>query len=187
MEKIGERIRIEDGAKSPLIRILPYYERWKQRLLITWLILWSFCGLFVASRLFVDVPAEEKVTYFVFLAFWAYFEYMALYAALWRSYGEERLWLEDGEMLLSRSIGKRERTYRYPLHELGELRLTDLKEGSFADHFDDSYYVIGRMRLEMEYGDKMVRFGEKLSEQDARDLKKRLKHRFFPSQQEDRV
>jgi hypothetical protein len=182
MEKIGNRILIEDGEDAPSIRIVSYRERWKQHLLVAWIAIWTICGALVASRLFVDIPAKEKLSFTVFLAFWAYFEYMTVHAALWRAYGEERLWVENGELVLVHAIGSREKLFRYPLESLGQLHFIEGKEGSFSEHFEDSYYVKGRMRLGIEYGDRMVRFGEKLSDEDARNLLRRMKAiPFLPS------
>ena len=151
MEKIGNRIQLEKGPEGALVRIAPYRERWKQGLLVAWVTVWTICGALVASRLFAEIPAKEKLSFTVFLAFWAYFEYMTVYAALWRSFGEERLWVENGELVLVHAIGERERFYRYPLESLGKLRFIESKEGSFSEHFEDSYYVKGRMRLGVDH------------------------------------
>ncbi len=175
MEKISDRVRIEEEKGSTLICISAYHERGKQRILVLWILLWSLCGVYVASRLFMDLPGKERIAYFIFIAFWAYFEYMTVHTAIWRAYGEERIWVSNGELLYEQAIGKHGRPYRIPIGNIRKVQLVEPDERSFSQHFESSYYVKGRMAVAIEHGDKITRSGEKLSPQEARDLVKRLK------------
>lgn len=174
MEKISDRISIEEAPTSSLITIAPFHERWKQRLLLLWILLWSFCGLYVASRLFIDAPGNERIAYFVFLAFWTYFLYTTAYTALWRSYGQERIKISDEELIVEKGIGKRGSHSSIPISSITSVRVLEADESSFSQHFEGSYYVIGGMAIEIEHLGNFTHLGEKLSAREARNLLKAI-------------
>ncbi len=175
MEKIGQRVRVEEATDHTLIRIPAYRERSKQWILVGWIVLWSLCGLLVLSALFGGGSARVKLIYVVFLAFWLYFEYMTITVARWRAFGEEVLRISSDRVAYAHRIGNSEKTQYYPLHELGKVSIVEKKEGSFSQEFEGSYYVKGLMRVTIQCGDdKILRMGEKLSDEDARNLAHRI-------------
>ncbi len=141
-----------------------------------WVILWSFCGLFVLSQLFTEAPGKEKLSYIIFLAFWLYFEYMTVYAALWRAYGKEVIRIDNRGSTYKQVIGSSiKKNEHVPASDMEEIHLVERDERSFSEHFESSYYVVGRMKVEIKSGEKILRMGEKLSEADARNLAKRIR------------
>lgn len=174
MERISERVRIEEGATGLRVRIAAYRESAKQRILTLWVVLWSLCGLFVAAQLFTAIPGQQKLILIVFLAFWGYFEYMALYALIWRYSGEEELRIGEGELLIESRILSKKKAARYALSKVKALRVIEHEEEAFRTQLESAYYVLGRPMLGFEYDGTPVRFGEKLSETEAKELATRL-------------
>lgn len=178
-EKIGERIRLQNAEGGGyVVRILPYYEKSKQWLLGLWLLGLTLCGLYVLFRTFFSAdPAEQKLAYVVFLAFFAYFGYMALYAFLWRLYGEEQLWVENGELLYRRKLFGAGKQFRFSTEGL-DPELVDHDEQAFKTHFEAAYYVIGKEALQFRVRGSVQRFGEKLTPEEAKRLRKVLRNSF---------
>lgn len=173
-KKIGERVLIrneEDGGY--VVELLPYYEGSKQWLLGAWTFALTLCGLYIFFRTFSDDPAEQKLVYIVFLAFFGYFEYMALYAFFWRLQGKEELRVGNGELRI-RSGAFKIKEERIPFEAIKRIGPVHYDEGAFKTQFESAYYVVGMEGLEVELSDKKLRFGEKLDEKDTKALLKRL-------------
>ena len=85
-----DRIKINKSEDKFEITIKSFINNKKQKLLLVWIVLFSFCGLAIISQFFGNYNAETKVFFGVYIAFWIYFEFKVIYAYRWRKYGEEK-------------------------------------------------------------------------------------------------
>ncbi len=70
---ISERVSYHKNEDELTLIITGKIDRAKETLLLTWLLAWSFCGIFIISQLFMEYTREEKLYFIVFISFWAFF------------------------------------------------------------------------------------------------------------------
>ena len=85
------RIKITQKGNETIIEILPLRDAFKTRLLFSWLLVWTLCGILVFSQFFSNLSREEKLLMAVWMAFWAYFEYKISKVYVWRKNGSEKI------------------------------------------------------------------------------------------------
>ncbi len=95
MEYIGNRISIKRSDNEVSIVILSFREKIKNIMLSIYLVLWSLSGIIVFSQLLVIPDKNTKLALFVWLCFWAYFEFKISKAYMWRKFGVEKIKLRE--------------------------------------------------------------------------------------------
>jgi hypothetical protein len=171
MEK---RITREVKKEGLLIKINAFRDESKQKTLTIWLLAWSFCGIAIGSQLFVDEQKELRTMLFVFLAFWAYFEFKVVKAFRWRRGGEEQIWITEEVFHYGRTFNQRGILKPYRRDLVNQVRSIDEDESGWVKAFLDSYWVIGGERLAFSVNGKLIPFGLRLSDSEKSNLMKLL-------------
>ena len=171
---MNERIIIDQQASKINITIRAFKDKWKQSLLMMWIILFSLCGLAIFSQFFLDYDAQTKIFFGVYIAFWLFFEFKVIYAYRWRSHGLEYVSIEDTMLLLTKQIGKRGVTQAYKVSEIKNLRLMEDVHGYFLKSMTDSYWNINKYTLIFDVANQQVPFAIDLTKKDAQRLLKIL-------------
>lgn len=170
MKIIGERISIikKEGLLS--IVILPTTDKKKLGLMFLWLFAWTVCGIIVFMNYFRLEDKDAKLFIIIYLSFWAYFEFNVVRAYVWKKFGREKIWVQDGSLHYQREINKKGKIHEYNLGLLSKLRLIEIHRSSFADSFNQSFWVKGGERLEFTAQAKTVRLGMQISDEEARTV-----------------
>lgn len=170
MKKLGERITvIEEGAHT-LIEISAKIESWKQTLLISWFVAWTFCGIVVGSQFGNDLSRDLYILVVVYMSFWLYFEYKIAHSVLWRLFGKELIILEPGYLKLKRDIKGYGKIKPYFKENIKGLRLMEKNNRSFAQSYNDSFWVIGGEKIVFDNLGTQQGFGLQLEEAEAKKL-----------------
>lgn len=168
------RITKEQKNGGTLFKIKAYREESKQKNLTVWLIAWTFCGVAIGSQMFVDENEQLRTMVLVFMGFWTYFEYKVVKAFRWRKSGEEQIWVNDEEVHYGRTVNNRGILKQYRKAAVNSVREIEEESNSFLDAFNASYWVVGGEKLAFTANGKVVPFGLRLSEKEAKKLKSQI-------------
>lgn len=172
MDYIGNRISIKRSDNEVSIVIISLKEKMKNILLTIYLILWSLSGLIVFTQFLVIPDQNTKLALFVWLGFWAYFEFKIFRAYMWRKFGVEKIKLRNNQFQYKRDRAGKGKVASYDFDFIKELRYVEPKENSFFENINNSYWVIAGERLAFDYYGKEIKFGIQLDEKDAKALLK---------------
>lgn len=168
MKVISNRISIIKKEDLLSIVILPSQDRRKLGLLFLWLMAWTVCGILVFANYFKITDSNARVFIIVYLSFWAYFEFNITRAFIWKKFGREKLWIREGMLHYQKEINKKGKVLEFNLGLVSKLRLIELSPSSFADSFNQSFWVKGGERLEFNSQSKIIRLGMQISDEEAR-------------------
>ena len=178
MEYIGKQISIKRNDNGVSIVIVALAGKLKNNLLFACLFLWSVSGIIIMTQFFVTADQNTKAALMVWLAFWAYFEYVLFKAYMWRKYGVEKIKLRENKLLYKRDVAGKGKIKTYEIDFVKDLRILVPKGNSFADNMSNSYWSVGGERLAFDYYGKEIKFGFQLEQADAEALYKVLKKEF---------
>ncbi|MGY6563017.1 MAG: hypothetical protein ACXITV_13020 [Luteibaculaceae bacterium] len=90
MKQISERISINREPDSLTVKIKAFNVKWKESILVAWVAMWTFCGVYFIYELF-NYREDNAMAIFlgIMVGFWLYFEIRVVKALLWRLYGVE--------------------------------------------------------------------------------------------------
>jgi len=148
-----DRISINKENNNLVITIKAYFDDKKQKLLTIWIVLFSLCGLAIFSQFFENYDNGTKVFFGVYIAFWLFFEFKVIYAYRWRKYGEEQIIIENNELSLIKTIGKRGITQRFNIDEIKKVDFFKDTNGKFVKSMNESYWNINKYHLVIELKD----------------------------------
>jgi hypothetical protein len=174
LKVVSERVSILKKDNLLSIVILATNSRRKLGVMFLWLIAWTVCGLVVFVNYFKLQEQNVKMFIIVYLSFWAYFEYKIVRAFVWKKFGREKIWVQDGILNYQREINKKGKIYKYNLDLVQNLKIIELSNASWADTINQSFWVKAGERLEFSAQAKIVRFGLQLNETEAHTVFKEL-------------
>jgi hypothetical protein len=178
---IGDRISVVDHEKSTTIVVLPKRVRWKEILLITWLICFTVAGLYVIYLLFFggidelktgvnfdeSVRDQQLIYLTIFVAFWGYFEFITAKATLWYLFGKELLMIDTEALTVKKSIFKYGKAQRYFFENIKKITYEKPDSTSLNSFLDNAYWSTGTEVFRIEYFTKTKSFGRRIDEKEA--------------------
>jgi hypothetical protein len=167
MKIISERISIVKKENVLSVVILPTTDKKKLALLFLWLLAWTLCGMIVLANYFKIHNNDARLYLIIYLSFWAYFEFNIARAFIWKKFGREKLWVQDGILHYQREINRKGKILEFNLDLLTPLRLIELKRTRLADTINQSFWVKGGERIEFDSQARNVRFGMQISDEEA--------------------
>jgi hypothetical protein len=170
MQVLGERISILKKENLLSIVILPTTDKRKLGLMFFWLLAWSVCGFIVLMNYFRTSHADSRLFILIYLSFWLYFEVSILRAYIWKKWGKEKLWIQDGTLHYQREVNKKGKIKKFNLQLVSKLRMIELSRTSFADTINQSFWIKGGERLEFTSQAQVVRLGMQISDEEARSV-----------------
>lgn len=173
-----ERIQIDRNKEELNISIRAFSDPSKTNLLLLWLVAFTACGIIVFLEFFKPQPGDMKIYLFVFMAFWAYFEFRILKAYRWRKYGRELIKIKGERLTLVRETAGRGVEHVYNTTMVRNFRRAAKKEG-FAEAMSTSYWIIAGETLSFDHMGKEVYFGLQLEEKDIAAVFKAIRS-FLP-------
>ncbi len=174
MKIIGERVSILEKDDVFSLVILPTTDKRKLGLMFLWLFAWSVCGIIVFVNLFKIQGRDPKIFMIVYLSFWFYFEYKIAKAFIWKKFGKEKLWIKKGTLHYQREVSGKGKIEECNLELVNNLNTIELTT-SFADVFNQSFWVKGGERIEFMLQSKPIRLGLQLDDAEAKKVYKELK------------
>ena len=171
---IGDRISTEDHEKSTTIIVFPKRKRWMDIVFVVWTIGFTFVGFYMIYLLFFgginelktgvnfdeDIRRQQVIYLFIFISFWAYFEYSTL-----------KLLMIDSEALhVKKAIFNYGRSQRYFFDNMKKIRVEEDDKTSLNKFLDSAYWSPGSDTIKFEYMGKKRSFGRKLDEKNAKLL-----------------
>jgi hypothetical protein len=189
MRLISDRISIDETNNFSVV-ILGKVERWKESLLLFWVLAWTFCGLVFLTYFFGDTPYHYDLSMLILLSFWAYFEVRIVKVFFWRRKGYEQLQFKDNAIVIRNSLFTKGKERVYELDAIDAFYAMPDSSRNFFAFMDDSFWVIGGDRIYFDYFGKKVVFAKQISTEETRktlqvlngklklskkDLRKRMK------------
>jgi len=168
--KIGERINYKTEAGNLEVSISGKIPKWQESLLFFWVLAWSLCGIFIVQYLFGDWPRDQKLFLVVYLAFWAFFEYKAVHAWLWRKFGFESIIVKDGQLFLKNNILDKGKTIKYFTQNIKDFGWLSSNPKSFGNVYFKSFWLVGGETIGFVHFGQKVTFGMQLEEREAAKL-----------------
>lgn len=188
MEKmIGDRISTLTEKNEASIVILPKRKRWKEALLVAWVVGFTTIGVYVIYLLMTGLETidnsalegdqvenlrDQKVYLWVFLGFWAFFEYSVVKGFLWVLFGKELIRITSDGLTIKNSIFSYGKAERYFLENIKNIELIEQKPFSFSFDYENAFWRKGTDNISFEYKNKTINFGKKLDPKDANLLKR---------------
>jgi hypothetical protein len=175
MKVIGKRISILKKEKVLSIVILPTTENAKLGLMFLWLMAWTVCGLLVAINYFKITNPDAKLFIIVYLSFWAYYEFKIVRTFIWKKWGKEKIWVQDGLLHYQREVNHKGKIKEFNPELISELKLIDISQTNFGDFINQSFWVKGGETIEFTYMGKRVTMAMQVSTEEARVVLQELK------------
>lgn len=183
-KEIGDRISMQDHERSTTIVIMPKRVLWKDVLLISWVLSFSFIGFYVIYLLFFggmneletgenfdeEIRRQQIIYLAIFTGFWIYFEYVTVKAVLWYIFGKELLMIDAESLSVKRSILSYGKAHRYFFENIKKLRYEKPDDTSLNQFLNNAYWSMGSDVYRLEYKDKTKSFGRRIDEKEAKLL-----------------
>lgn len=163
---------LQDGKKLQIV-ILGKIERWKESLILGWILAWIFCGGIVINEYIKSDDRDFKTVLFVFLIFWVYYLWRIVRVFLYRRGGNELILIEDGVMWLKKSFFTFGKSKPYNLNQISDFKPIELKKTSISYNYENGWWVLGGEKLSFMYNGRFVKFAMQIDD-NTRDKLYRL-------------
>jgi hypothetical protein len=177
MKWIGERTSFVDDKLKTTIIIDAENIGWQKALMGAWVSMWFTIGIvmtwaFFSLKLSKNPKDEDqmKLIIVIFMVFWAYYAFRVGRQFLWLLWGKEYLKVNESALYIKRGIKGYGKAHSYFLENIQKMRVEQPKENSVQSFWESSPWIRGGERLEFDYQGKVVKFGRKLNEKDAKIL-----------------
>jgi hypothetical protein len=170
MKIVSPRVSILKKENVLSVVILPTADNKKLGLLFLWVFAWSVCGIIVLVNYFTLHDANAKLFTLIYLSFWAYFELSITRAFIWKKFGKEKLWIQNGSIHYQRQINNKGKIFEAPLGLVSKLQYLDVSKTSFVDSINQSFWVKGGERLSFQAQAKIIRLGLQLGDEETRTV-----------------
>ncbi len=171
MKWIGERISFKEDKKKSTFIIYPEKKAIVNMLMGAWCAMWLVIGITMTWAFFtLKLTQQEKIIVVIFMIFWMYYAQRVGRAFLWLLYGKEMLKINEVGLTIKKSIRGYGKAKVYFHENIDKMRMHQPKENSIQEIWENSPWVSGGERLEFDYKGKVVRYGRKLPEKEAKTL-----------------
>ena len=170
MRFISERISIQEDKHRLSVIILGQMERWKESLLLFWLLAWSFSGSVFFFYFLFDTPYQYSLPMFILIAFWAYFEIKIIRVFLWRRSGFEHIEFNDELFSIENNLKGFGKKQKFDVRAIDEFMGINQSNKNFFAFMDQSFWVIGGDQIYFKYNNKDIIFGKQIDEKEEKAL-----------------
>lgn len=186
MKWISNRISFKDHEQQGYTTFIisPKVERWKESLLLGWLIIWTLIGVALIYLLLNQgilrevnpnyTDKERKLYLIIFFSFWLFFEYKITRVFLWRKIGFEYIKLTKDELIIKKSLGKYGKAEGFLKENIKDLEIGIKKDSGFAQVMTGAFWDVGQETIFFNYLNKRIGLGRQLSLSEAKQLKSTL-------------
>ncbi len=161
---LSDKVSYESTPEYLKILILGRIDKWKESLLLGWIVAWSFCGAVVAHEYWISTDRDLKLIYTIFMIFWIYYFYRIGRVWIFRKGGNELIRIENGELILKKSFFTYGKTQTFQLENISHFRKVDLNKRSPVYTYESGWWVLGGQRLCFVHNGRYVKFAMQISE-----------------------
>lgn len=183
---ISSRISVDDSKKLSIV-ILGKIERWKESLLLYWLLAWSFCGSVFAFQFFGSGPFQYSIPMLIMLLFFLYFEIKILKVFFYRRKGFELIKFGEEELLIQNTFISKGKSNFYKVNEIENFYDVEYSSKNFFSFMENSFWVIGGQRIYFTYKNKKITLGIQLNKVEVKRLLSLLNGQLKKSKKELRM
>jgi hypothetical protein len=171
MNWIGNRISFIDNKGKTTIVISPDKNYLITALMGGWLAMWMTIGITVIWSLFSFLLSQqEEIIIYIFLVFWFYYAFKVSRSFLWLLYGKELIKIDNLALHYKRSVLKYGKSVPYYFENISNFSFSIPEPRSIHAVWESSPWISGGERFHFDYFSKMIRFGRKIPEKDAKLL-----------------
>lgn len=167
MKLISEKVSYNIDKSELTIVILGRVERWKETLLLAWLFAWSLCGAVFFYALIYESSKEMKLTLFIMLMFWVYFEIKIGRTFLFRKFGSELIKITEEKISVKQGIKGYGKADEYFIENISGLGKIERSDKSFFGFIEKSFWFLGYETIGFEHKNKMIKFAMQLTQQET--------------------
>jgi hypothetical protein len=172
MKHNNQRIKSTEEKDKFILEINSFKENDKQKFFSVWLGAFLISGIAIISQLFTNENSELKLMIFVFAIFWGYFSYKMIRTWRWRNSGKEVLEFTDEYLMLGKRYGERGLLKPYAIEKVSAPRKFNNESNDFVKSINESYWMISNEQLCFNFGSKIILFGHRLSDAEAKKVLK---------------
>jgi hypothetical protein len=170
MHLLSERLSYQDNKETTTLVILPPDLGWKRAVMGAWFSMWLIIGGITTHQWFTNANDQQRLILVIFMCFWAYFAFRVGRGFFWLLWGKELIRIDDSALWVKKSIRGYGKSTPYFHENIEKIRLALPKEGSMQMVYEATEWVVGSGTVEIEYFGKVIAFGFKLSEKEAKQL-----------------
>jgi hypothetical protein len=170
MKWIGKRTSFVDDKLKTTIIIDAEDIGWQKALMGAWFCMWLTIGATMFWTFTLKLSQQELIIVVIFLVFWSYYAFRVGRQFFWLLWGKEYIKINEAALYLKKGIKGYGKANSYFLENIQKLRVDQPKENSIQSFWESSPWIRGGERLEFDYQGKIIRFGRKLDEKDAKIL-----------------
>lgn len=169
MRLISDRISIDETNNFSVV-ILGKIERWKESLLLFWVLAWTFCGMVFLTYFFGDTPYHYDLAMLILLSFWAYFEVRIVKVFFWRRKGFEQIQFKETVISIRNSLFTTGKERLYNIEGIDAFYALENPTRNFFAFMEDSFWVIGGDRIYFDYFGKKVVFAKQMNPEETKKM-----------------
>jgi hypothetical protein len=171
MKWIGERISFVDDKAKTTIVIYPENVAWVKGLMGAWVAMWTVIGATIVWSYYTfKLTNQENLIIYIFMAFWLYYAIKVFRSFAWLMWGKELVKINEASFTYKKSVKNYGKATPFYFENIKKISVSTPKKRSFQAVWEASPWIRGGERLEFEYMGKVVRFGRKLQEKEAKLL-----------------
>lgn len=170
MRLISERISIEETKERVSVIILGKIERWKESLLLFWLLAWTFSGSVFLYYFLAETPFQYTLPMFVLIAFWAYFELKIARVFMWRRSGFEHIEFKEDLFSIKNNLRGFGKKQKFDIRDIKEFKGIIQSNKNFFAFMDQSFWILGGEQVYFKYKNKDIIFGKQIDKNEERAL-----------------
>lgn len=170
---MSKRVEINKNGDITEIIIHPFFDASKQKVLMTWIVFWSICGMVIIAQLFFDYAPKTKLFIGIYTFFWFYFEFKTVYAYRWRKFGKEIITLKNDQFSYLKTIKKRGIENIFDLKDIQDFKsLNNMNSGiqGFFTAMNNSYWSPNANTIEAIIKNQPFYFGLELEDKDRKKV-----------------
>lgn len=175
MKWIGKRISFVDNQDKTTVIITPETVGIYKALIGAWFFMWITAGLsaiwaYNTFEIKKGMENQLQIIFFIFIAFWVYYTIRVGRTFFWLLWGKEYLKIDKISMTIKTSIRNYGKAKEFFIENISKIKVSVPEKKSFQQAYENTPWIRGGERLEFEYQGKVIRFGRKLDEQEAKQL-----------------
>ena len=180
MQPRRPRAAVTDEDACLIVRIPVRGPWWLRGIFVpAWLVGWG-AAAFAEARTLLFGHSSHRGFLALWLAVWLPIGALALVGWLWMVAGYEEARADATALEIRQGIGRWFRTRRYAADEVRDLRVSPPTASDSAPGRVLRYWGIGAGAIAFDYGADTIRFGQGISEAEAKELVRRLDERLHP-------
>lgn len=161
---LSEKVSYTSDNGRLQIVILGKIDKWKESILLGWLLAWIFCGGVVISEYLKTTDRDMKMIFVIFLIFWAYYLWRVARVFMYRRGGNELIKVENGVLTLKRSFFTYGKSKSFNLNQITDFQKIELSKKSLAYTYENGWWVLGGQKLSFKYNAKFVKFAMQIDD-----------------------